>query len=251
MVLIYGHGKYRYSLIDWAHYMLIHGIKIVFVAAIYYHEWPQIMIRSLREYFDEEVILVNHLNMEIPSSYIDKNCTILTNNIGGSHGQAIDKAVKYLKERRIDYFVHIEPDCLISGREWYDHLVSAAINGATMAGPHKLPFGPIHPCPSIWYVPKIHGSFEVADRSGEIDPNLLDTNEMVKWLHSNNIKEHGIRIWMNSWDCGIKNWYESAKLNRAFHTQSSEGFKHFFFGRSRKPSELPEDEYSLVRKYLA
>lgn len=230
--------------------MLMPDLKLVFVAVIYYHEWPQIMLRSLREYFDQELILVNHLDCELPSSYYDYNCTVLTSQKGHSHGNGIDTAVEYLKKRGVDYFVHIEPDCVITGREWFDHLVIAAINGAAMAGPYKLPFGPIHPCPSIWRISMINGSFDVTDRSGEQDPALFNHDEMVKWLSEHKVKEHGVRVWMGSWDCGIKNWYEAAKRNLAYHTQSTVGFKHFFFGRYRKPSDLDNHEYSLVRKYM-
>ena len=231
--------------------MLVHEFNFVFVVVIYYHQWPKVMLRSLREHFSNELILVNHLGEDLPPEYFDDNCTILKNNSNCfKHGDGIDIAVEHLKERGIDYFVHIEPDCLITGKEWLEELVKAAKVGAIMAGPHRLPFGPIHPCPSIWHVPRIVESFNISARTETLDRNIFKYKKMVRWLYENDLAERGVIIWCDMWDCGIKNWYEAAKLNLAINTNSTVGFRHFWSGSSRKPNELSEQDYSLVKKYL-
>lgn len=234
--------------------MLVHQPQFVFVAIVHYHQWPKVMLRSLREHFREEIILVNHLpnGEEIPTNYQDEHCTILQNpdiNKRG-HGAGIDVAVEFLKRRGDKFFIHIEPDCLFTGKDWAVKLLDAAHSGAIMAGPCKLPFGPIHPCPSIWDLDRIPGSFGFSPRTEGIDFKLFNYQQMVRWLCDTGMSDGGIWLWCHLWDCGIKNWYEAAKLNLAVHTDTMSGIRHFWAGRLRSPWSLPPSDLSLVEKYL-
>lgn len=230
--------------------MLRHS-EFVFVAVLFYHEWPKIMLRSLREHFSEEVILVNHLPGPVPSEYYDDNCTILESGLRRTHGAGIDTAVKFLKNRGDRYFIHIEPDCLISGRNWAIKLIDAIASGAIMAGSYKLPFGPIHPCPTAWDISRIPGSFDFSERASDINLDVFDYAAMAKWFVDCDMSKNGVRLWSHLWDCGIKNWYDAALKGLAVHVDGSDDFQHFFAGRSQSPKErLNHDEFSRVERFL-
>lgn len=236
--------------------MLLHrngfpaGEPVVFVAVIYYHKWPLVMLRSLRTYFPEDqLILVNNLNTQIPNEYYDNYTIVLENDTNDkTHGGGIDVAVRFLKNNKFKHFIHIEPDCVISSTQWANELVIAIKNGTLMAGPHKLPFGPIHPCPSIWDVEWV-GTFTMSYRNEFTDHRLFDHRKMAEWLVNCNMDRDGCWLWCHLWDCGIKNWYEAAKLKRTTQT-SWVGFKHFFCGRLRPPENLSPEDFSLIAQYL-
>lgn len=226
-------------------------VDFVFVAVIFYHEWPKIMLRSLREHFSEEVILVNHLGRSLPPEYYDNNCIILDglqNKM--THGAGVDAAVEFLKNRGDKYFIHIEPDCLITGRDWVNGLVGAAASGAVMAGTYRLPFGPIHPCPTIWDINRIDGSFDISNRIGHVDQRIFNYRDMIRWLLDSGFNDDDIWFWCHLWDCGIKNWYKAALQGLAVHSVNSDGFRHFWGGRLRSPASLSPEDYATVEKYL-
>lgn len=210
------------------------------------------MLRSLREHFSEEVILVNNLSGPMPDEYFDDNCIIL--DAGGrelSHGEGIDVAVEFLRSRGDLYFIHIEPDCLILGRDWAIRLVDAIMSGAIMAGSYRLPFGPIHPCPTIWDISRISGSFGISERSGNIDTRIFNLSAMVRWLVDCNVCDSGVMMWVRLWDCGIKNWYEAALQGLAKHTINNGDFVHFFCGRLLSPRDrLGDDDFARIERFL-
>lgn len=228
-------------------------IKFVFVTVLFYDIWPKIMLRSLRRYFDNEIIMVNHLSKPVPKEYYDDNCTIIDNkdaHNNNGHGAGIDVAVKYLRERGDRYFVHIEPDCVFTGTAWIAEMLDAMVNNAIMAGPCRLPFGPIHPCPTIWDIVKIPGSFDISFRQCLIDFNIFNYRLMLDWLINTGMDEGSIWLWCHMWDCGIKNWYMAALQGKAVHTRNDDGYKHFFGGRGYPPTKLLECDYKLVEEYL-
>ena len=229
-------------------------INFVFVAIIFYHEWPKIMLRSLREHFTEEVILINHLDRPLPTDYYDDKCTVLNGKIGRldrmTHGAGIDTAVEFLKKRGDRYFIHIEPDCLITGKDWANGLVSAVESGAVMSGIHKLPFGPIHPCPTIWDINRTSGSFDRSNRTEAINQQIFNYKDMVKWFIDIGMSNDGIWFWCHFWDCGIKNWYMAALDGLAIHSTNSGGFRHFFNGMVKTPTVLEPGDFAVVQKYL-
>lgn len=227
-------------------------IDFVFVAVIFYHEWPKVMLRSLREHFVEEVILVNHLNGPLPAEYYDDNCTILNPEPSSklSHGAGVNTAVEFLRKRGDKYFIHIEPDCLITGKSWVNSLIGAIASGAIMAGPCKLPFGPIHPCPTIWDIDRISDSFDISYRSQAINQKVFSYKKMARWFVDNNMKDDEIWFWCHFWDCGIKNWYKAALDGLAVDSADSGGFRHLWNGRVKPPAALSPEDYAEVEKYL-
>lgn len=245
-------------------------IDFVFVVVYYYDIWPKVMLRSLRKYFDNEIIIVNHLDKEVPEEYYDDNCTILEHNElpkfksfnckpygwlpfrpnTKTHGIGVDVAVAYLRDRGCRYFVLIEPDCLISGIEWMKNLLNAMYDGHIMAGPSRFDFGPIHPCPSIWDITKVPGSFDITARQLNVDMRLFDYKLMLKWVMATNIGLAAIWFWLYWWDCGLNNWYMAAQKGCAGHTKYAGDFRHFYRGHCRSPFQLPEKDFELVKPFL-
>lgn len=228
----------------------MYDIDFAFVSVLYYEAWPKIMLRSLRDYCNSEVILVNHLHHDVPEEYKDDKCTILEMGHNPSHGAGIDLAIDHLRNRGVKYCVLMEPDCVILGDSWLHNMINAIKNGAIMAGPSRLPFGPIHPCPSIWDINRISGSFQVTNRDIDIDLSIFNYVEMIKWLHTNQFDETSIWLWCHKWDCGIKNWYMAATQGLAVETVNNGDFKHFYNGRTLRPMDLAEEDFMLIVKYI-
>ena len=248
------------------------NVDFVFVMVLYYDIWPKILLRSLRRYSDNEIILVNHLGKPVPEDYYDTNCIILENkgsvmsvyetankktyqiphylSKSKSHGAGIDLAVHFLRERGDQYMVHIEPDCVVSGLTWLNELKAAAASGAIMAGSMHLPFGPIHPCPSIWDLRRLPGSFDTSLRDTGINFDVFNYRQMCEWLINVGMDNGGIWLWTHCWDCGILNWYKAALMGKAVHTKTGDGFRHFFAGRMRPPNHLNADDYQLIEQYM-
>lgn len=104
-------------------------IKPVFVAVLYYEDWPARMLKSLRKHFpNEPLVVVNHLQTPLMrEDYVDKKTTMIFNGSGwnaGGHGGGMDAAFSHLRNRKdVTHMVHIEPDCTFSGREWYEDMI--------------------------------------------------------------------------------------------------------------------------------
>ena len=81
-----------------------------------------------------------------------------------THGDGMDLAFDWCRSRGADVMLHIEPDCLVTGRAWRENLVGAIEEGAWMAGAHRKPWGPIHPTPSAWLVREVRTSFAIQYR---------------------------------------------------------------------------------------
>jgi hypothetical protein len=218
---------------------------------VFYPIWPKILLRSLRKYFQHDlIVIVNHLNGPIPSQYYDDKCVVLQCKTSRSHGHGVDTAVEYLRSIGTKYMVLVEPDCVVTGVDWVNGMISIVESGALMGGPFVLPFGPIHPCPSVWDLEWVPFTFNVTPRSGPVDYKIFSQAGMVKWLvECFPDDEQSIWWWINYWDCGIRNWYEAAKEGRAIVSNGSR-FKHFGAGRLYSPDQLSASDFALVSEYL-
>jgi hypothetical protein len=77
-----------------------------------------------------------------------------------SHGAGIEAALGWCRRRGADVLLHIEPDCLISGRVWRDNLLDAINRGAWMAASRRLAYGALHPTPSAWRLDQAWDNFD-------------------------------------------------------------------------------------------
>lgn len=107
----------------------------------------------------------------------------------------------------------------------------AARSGAVMAGLNKLPYGPIHPCPTIWDITRLYGSFAITQIDGHVDESIYHLDQYAQCLRENRVLSDDGRIYLlKIWDCGIRNWYEAEKLGLAIQT-SGDGITHYTDGR--------------------
>lgn len=216
--------------------------SVVFVAVLYYDNgWPAHMLRSFRQHFPTEpLLLVNHLpTFRLSELYIDKYTTIIDNPRGhnaGGHGGGMDAAADYLRRNGVPFMVHIEPDCTFTGREWYDSMREAMASGATMAGPNQFPYGPIHPCPSMWLVDAIPCSFKCDYKYHP--PTVYDARKQAEWLSQQDWPPEAYHAHMAIWDTGLKAWGLAAQQGKAVVT-SGVGIEHHWEGRKKPvPHEL-------------
>jgi hypothetical protein len=239
-----------------------------------YHSacWVRVAVESYFEHFPEDYILVvdnNPRRGEVgwlpectrerewltahPGVIMIENPTppdgLLKNR---THGAGMDLALAWCRSYGARVMIHMEPDCLISGRQWRDNLLGALGRGAWMAGSVRQRHGPIHPTPSAWQVEEVRASFTITPWKGLdeqharfatlVDPAALknDTSPMGVWIG-----------WTCHWDTGHKAWFEAAIHDRAALVETP-GFTHYWHGShdKRLSEESLATRYPQLRPYL-
>jgi len=146
------------------------------------------------------------------------------------HGNAVNFALKWCYFNEIKTAVHIEPDCLVGGKNWLENLLKAIDEGYWMAGGCRLEDGVLHPTPTIWLVYKCFWlDFEPVCKNNDIfHPRYHLVCDDYKILPSN---FDGWR--KNNWDTGMKAWFEMAKIGKAKHVNTHD-FLHIWGSSSTK-----------------
>jgi hypothetical protein len=148
-----------------------------------------------------------------------------------THGDGMDLALAWCRSRGADIMLHIEPDCLVTGRGWRENLVSAIEQGAWMAGAGRKAWGPIHPTPSAWLVREVRTSFaEQRLPRGDSQPRFKQLVNL-EILQAAALAE-GCWEWARQfWDTADKAWFQAAIHDRAALVEAP-GFRHFWYGTS-------------------
>jgi hypothetical protein len=168
------------------------------------------------------------------------------------HGAGIDVGLEWCRAHGARVLIHLEPDCLVSGRQWRDNLVQALDAGAWMAGGLRQSHGPIHPTPSAWLVERTGASF----RSGTWAPEEEESPHFAALvnlpaLHNDPSRgAHWIRT-MRYWDTGHRPWFRAAAHGRAALVPTP-GFRHYWNGSlDRRFSEgTLAERFPELRPYL-
>jgi len=151
-----------------------------------------------------------------------------------THGAAVDLAVEWCRQHGVEYLLHLEPDCLITGTQWYANLCRGMDAGAWMAGSHRKHYGPIHPTPSLWRVSRIRSSFDYANRlEDERHPRFLELFDRAWLIQAVSEAGQNPEFWKTTWDSGQRPWFECAVENKAFHAVEANDFVHFWFGSDK------------------
>jgi hypothetical protein len=239
-----------------------------------YHSvhWIRVAVESYLEHFPEDRLLVVDNNPRrgeegwLPECAQERRWlashpgVILLDNLdppdgllkNRSHGAGIDLALGWCRRRGAQVLVHLEPDCLVTGRRWRENLLGALEGGAWMAGGFRQCHGPIHPTPSAWRVDETRASFTIIPWAGAdekharfeelMDLNTLqtDTSPMGIWIG-----------WTQHWDTGHKAWFEAAVHDRAALVETP-GLIHYWHGtHGRRFSEGGlAARYPELRPYL-
>jgi hypothetical protein len=149
-----------------------------------------------------------------------------------THGEGMDLALAWCRSRGADVMLHIEPDCLVTGRAWRENLVAAIEEGAWMAGAHRKPWGPIHPTPSAWLVREVRTSFAIQYRPRPVaDPRFSELVNLEA-LQAAAKPEGCWEEWARDhWDAADKAWFQAATHDRTALVEAP-GFRHFWCGTS-------------------
>lgn len=147
-----------------------------------------------------------------------------------THGRALDCAVAWCRERRIPWLLHLEPDCLVSGADWFDRLCAGIDRGAGMAASHRKEYGPLHVTPSLWAVTDSQPpSMDYSNRRpDQLHPRFAELFNLP-WL----LGEAPPRwrwFWEQQWDTGQKAWFDLAVCDRAAHVEPTRDFEHYWEG---------------------
>lgn len=235
-------------------------MKLAFVMVLYSElpdfPWTKISIQSFRKHFPEEPLFVVDQNGYANERLLCETAgaKIIGDGRKGHHALGVHKVLDVIRSQ-YDAFIHIEPDCLFTGRGWYEQIVAALNSGYWMAGPSRLPYGPLHPCPSGWVLDKLPGRFDYQPQGqdlyhskyGRLVNIEVICNEILR-ARSHHAKQVAIAKLLY-WDVGLKNWFDCAVVEKAIQT-NSEGFRHFWFGRNRSPQQwLAENQNALQSEF--
>jgi hypothetical protein len=234
------------------------------------YPWIKVALRSFRRYFPFSPILVvdnNPDGVDDPDlrvrvgnervwlsewEYTDFHTIVLKRNEEPKlHGLALDYVRDWCMLHEVQYMLHFEPDCLISGCQWVQHLISAVKKGSWMAGTYRKPYGPIHPTPSIWDTGHIVASFEAHDRTEERGysryPELYSEDKLREAVFDGD--ESSWWWWENHWDTTQRAWFYMALEDRATLVTNPGDFRHFWQGSSKNTDPTKCDD-SRVLDYL-
>lgn len=220
---------------------------------IAYRTWPWtlIAVRSFQEYFPDQQLVVIDNNPPADHSEWLPRCAeeqawlrsqsdlIVIKNPGcdRSPGHGIDQGLQHCREQGHEFLVHLEPDCLISGRRWLDTLLEPCRQGAWMSGSHRRFYGPIHPTPSVWRTDVPWASFAHCHRQEDVFhprfQELFQRQELLEWTQSHEPESHA--WWQEHWDVSQRNWFCAAAVDRAVLVEPTNDFEHFWYGSQRPP----------------
>lgn len=195
-------------------------------------DWMRICVESYKNIFpDHQMVVVDHNRNREERKYLlsHKNLILLENpkafdeklKYWNTHGIGLDCATEWAKQNAYDAIVFIEPDCLITGPQWYENLVKQIESGKSLASImrwHKNWSGAsYHPCGSIWRLLDIPGSFDIF-YPGENPP----------WVEKHPNIEY--------WDTGGRNWY-FMHPDKVGDIIGNEGIIHFIFSAKRSAAQ--------------
>lgn len=84
-----------------------------------------------------------------------------------THGKAIHEALLWAQMADFENLVHIEPDCEIFGRDWFDLIIKKVNNGSWMAGCSIAENGALKVTPTSWLIKEaINFDFDISRREG-------------------------------------------------------------------------------------
>jgi len=154
-----------------------------------------------------------------------------------SHGLGIDFAKVWCIKNDYDTIIHIEPDCAITGRKWFENIIDVYTEDTWMIGPNKLSFGPIHPVPALFVLDKFQHSFRSIKRAHDIyHPKFFEVFNIKPFLR---YTAH-FNFWSNFWDTSQKNWFEAAIRGKTAVSEQADDFIHYWNGSDHEHTKEAE-----------
>jgi hypothetical protein len=145
------------------------------------------------------------------------------------HGYGMDVALDWARAHGAGILIHLEPDCLITGKQWRENLLRAVNEGAWMAGGLRQSHGPIHPTPSAWRVAEVRTSFRTGSWAEEQrHPRFTELVQLAR-LEADPTREGRWIRDARQWDTGHRAWFAAAVHDRAALVEVP-GFRHYWYG---------------------
>lgn len=192
-------------------------------------EWTKHGLNEFKKYFPySKIAAVDHTTTQEHKEFVYKNFDYViprvynTRQISNSHGRALNLLRAWCRCNAIKIMVLLEPDIEITGKKWWNNLLSPLLRGeAYMTSGVRHRCGYLHPCPSAWMVDKITDTFEWRKVTSEERQHPLRKEiDRLYRLHPDGDLDKG-------WDTGGKNWFLLAKQNKAKLVDCPD-FKHFY-----------------------
>lgn len=160
----------------------------------------------------------------------DNDVFVVQTPRNSSHGGSIDVAIDWCLRHSYRFLIHVEPDCLVFGRQWCDNLVFA-IRNRWMAGSLKVPSGELHITPTlwdVWAIKRLGASFECQPRS-------LDRSNPKYTSLINDDR----RPWTDGdlWDTGMRAWYMCAINAKACRVVCPD-LVHYWCGTVKRAKQI-------------
>jgi hypothetical protein len=185
------------------------GDHITFFIAYRTGAWSRGCIDTYRRQFPHEHLLIvdNNDPDYVEGSLLAKepNVTLIRGK-GTRHGDGMNAALAWCREKGIPIMVHIEPDMLFLHRQWKIDLLAGVRDGYELVGTHKTEYGPVHPAASAWDTTVNWHSFGAGrkswrERLSTDYRQLLRLKGQPGWLYRN-------------WDTAQRNWFQAARRDR-------------------------------------
>ena len=235
-------------------------IRVAFVMVLFTWrmswEWTKVGVLSFRRHFPDSTLLAvdhNGYLAEEQDFVLSQGGHLLFHD-GRTHAEGLDFAVQWCREHGFTHLVLLEPDCLISGKEWYKRILKAVLKNEGMAGINFDGSRCIHPCGTIWKLDAIPGSFEVVSKGEDIlherFSEVYDVRETTRWMLGSQICLDIFNFLVYYWDVGHRNWFLLAVEGKTANIDNPGDFRHFYEGRNRLPNELRDEDKELIRREL-
>ncbi|HUY32310.1 MAG TPA: hypothetical protein VMV69_05980 [Pirellulales bacterium] len=221
------------------------------LVAFHTARWIKVALRSYHRHFPHDRVVVVDNNPRPGEPGWEPACdterdwlrscsdvTLLSNDGPDKrHGAGIDVALDHCRTIGAEIMLHFEPDCLVTGSDWYEELWRPLNGGAWMAGNHCKLYGPIHPTPSMWRIDRVAGSFVDRPRGADADhPRFAELFDLARLLDHVRVEAPQLESWWReNWDTGQHNWFHAAAAGRAALAKTTGDFHHYWRG-----SMLPE-----------
>ncbi|MHA2427496.1 MAG: hypothetical protein ACXADB_05695 [Candidatus Hermodarchaeia archaeon] len=131
-----------------------------------------------------------------------------------THGEALTFAATWLRENSVDVMLAVEPDCVLTGRTWYEALLEPIRSEGMWCTYSKVAYPTLDPighiCPSMWLLEQISDGFGYYP--------FAEGSEEIERYH-----------WIEGWDTGQKCWHECDKVGKAKRVELLD-FEHLWRG---------------------
>ncbi len=211
--------------------------RSAFVIVLCFDHWYHMLVNSLREYFDEDIIFINNLPYLIDDTILYNNCTII-NNISNdkSYGAGLDLALQFMVAKGLRYMISIESDSIVYNKQFKDQLFNELTDGINLVGTECLfEKGPVIRSPILLDITQINKSFTKCRRD-KVDTNIFSYKQLVLWLHRNkHLSDEYIQFILSNWDDIQHNWYLSASSKKFACCGPINGLHHLMDGDKYQP----------------